>query len=160
MEDATARDMVEKVIHKSAYARLCQDLVVTMERVLRRATGNKVAQAKTELDYLKSRQAYLAAIELLKNKADHTLKTWIESDSIRVDKMQELLDMPPAEYQPAIMKKDIPLISVVRRQEDLPLKSLSPSVDTEEKSRTNTANDRIFPGREPDVATMEGTLLL
>jgi len=102
-------------------------------------------------------KAYLASIELLKNKADRTLKTWIESDSIRVDEMQELLDMPPAEYQPAIKKKDIPLISVVRRQEDLPLKSLSPSVDTEEKPWTNTANDRIFPGREPDVATMEGT---
>ena len=162
MEDATARDMVEKVIHKSPYARLRQDLVVTMERVLRRATGNKVAQAETELVHPKSRQAeleeaYLATIELLKNKADRTLKTWIESDSIRVDEMQELLDMPPVEYQPAIKKKDIPLISVVRRQEDLPLKSLSPSVDTEEKSWTNTTNDRIFPGREPDVATMEGT---
>jgi len=80
-------------------------------------------------------KAYLASIELLKNKADRTLMTWIESDSIRVDEMQELLDMPPA---------DIPLISVVHRQEDLPLKSLSPSVDTEEKPRTNTANDRIF----------------
>jgi len=71
--------------------------------------------------------------------------------------MQELLDMPPAEYQPTIKKKDIPLLPIVRRQEDRPLKSLSPSVDTEEKPRTNTANDEIFPGREPDVATMEGT---
>ena len=119
MEDATARDMVEKVIHKSAYARLRQDLVVTMERVLRRATGNKVAQAETELVHLKSRQAemekaYLASIELLKNKADHTLMTWIESDSIRVDEMQELLDMLPAEYQPATRKKDIPLTPIVR----------------------------------------------
>jgi len=94
-------------------------------------------------------KAYLASIELLKNKADHTLMTWIESDWIRDDEMQELLDMPPAEYQPAIKKKDIPLISVVCRQEDLPLKSLSPSVDTEEKPRTNTANDEIFPENYP-----------
>ena len=162
MDDATTRDMVEKVVHKSAYFHHHQDLVTTMERVLRRATENEVAQAETELVHLKSCQAkmeeaYLAAIKLMKNKADCTLKTWIESDSIRVDEMQELLNMPPAEYQPAIKKKDIPLISVVRRQEDLPLKSLSPSVDTEEKSWTNTTNDRIFPGREPDVATMEGT---
>ena len=55
-------------------------------------------------------KAYLATIELLKNKADRTLKTWIESDSIRVDEMQELLDMPPAEYQPAIKKEDFSLI--------------------------------------------------
>ena len=91
------------MIHKSAYARLRQDLVVTMERVLRRATENEVAQAETELVHPKSRraeleEAYLATIELLKNKAERTLKTWIESDSIRVDGMQELLDMPPAEY--------------------------------------------------------------
>ena len=57
MEDATTRDMVEKVIHKSAYARLRQDLVVTMERVLRRATKNEVAQVETKLVHLKSCQA-------------------------------------------------------------------------------------------------------
>ena len=67
MDDATSRDTVEKVIHKSVYARLRQDLVVTMERVLRRAVENKVALAETELVHLKSRQtemeeAYLAAI--------------------------------------------------------------------------------------------------
>ena len=115
MEDATARDMVEKVIHKSAYARLRQDIVVTMVRVLRRATENEVAQADTELVHPKSRQAeleeaYLATIELLKNKADRTLMTWIESDSIRVDEMQELQDMLPGEYQPAIKKEDFSLI--------------------------------------------------
>ena len=123
MDDATTRDVLEKVIHKSAYARLRQDLVVTMERVLRRATQNEVAQAETELVHLKSCQAkmeeaYLAAIKLMKNKADRTLKTWMESDSIRVDEMQELQDMLPGEYQPAIKKKDIPLLPIMRRQED------------------------------------------
>jgi len=63
-------------------------------------------------------EAYLAAIKLMKNKIDCTLRTWIESDSIRDDEMQELLDMPPAEYQPAIKKKDIPLLPIMRRQED------------------------------------------
>ena len=86
-----------------------------MERVLRRATGNEVAQAETELVHPKSRQAeleeaYLATIELLKNKADCTLKTWMESDSIRVDEIQELLDMLPEEYQPAIRKEDFSLV--------------------------------------------------
>ena len=80
MDDATTRDVVEKVIHKSAYARLRQDLVVTMESVLRRAIENKVAPAETELVHLKSRQtemeeAYLAAIEVLNNKVDRTLRT-------------------------------------------------------------------------------------
>ena len=115
--------MVEKVIHKSVYTRLRQDLVITMERVLRRAIENEVAQAETELVHLKSCQdkmeeAYLAAIKLMENKDDCTLKTWIESDSVRDDEMQELLDMPPAEYQPAIKKKDIPLLPIMHHQED------------------------------------------
>ena len=40
-------------------------------------------------------EAYLAAMELMKNKADRTMKTWMESDSIRVDEIQELLDILP-----------------------------------------------------------------
>ena len=159
MDDATTRDMSEKVNHKSAYAHHHQDLVVMMERVLQIVAENKVAQAETELVHLKSCQAemeeaYLAAIKLMKNKADCTLKTWIESDWIRDDEMQELLDMPPAEYQPAIKKKGIPLLPIVRRQEDRPLKSLSPSVDTEEKSWTNTANDGIFLENYPRKGQM------
>ena len=75
---------------------------------------------------------YLAIIELIKNKADCTLKTWIEPDSIRVDEMQELLDMLPVEYQPTVRKEDSSLILTELRLEDCPLKSLSPSVDTEE----------------------------
>ena len=122
MDDATTRDVLEKVIHKSAYARLRQDLVVTMERVLQRATKNEVAQAETEIVHLKSCQAkmeeaYLTAIKLMKNKADCTLKTWMKTDSIRVDETQELLDTLPEEYQPAI-RKDLPLIPIVRHQED------------------------------------------
>ena len=109
------RDMVKKVIHKSAYVHHHQDLDIAMERILRIAAENKVAQAETKLVHLKSRQAemekaYLASIELLKNKADRTLMTWIESDSIRVDEMQELQDMLPGEYQPAIKKEDFSLI--------------------------------------------------
>ena len=92
MDDATMRDMLKKVIHKSAYARHRQDLVVAMEHVLRIVAGNKVAQAETELVHLKSCQtemedAYVTAMELMKNKADRTMKTWMESDSIRVDEI-------------------------------------------------------------------------
>jgi len=119
MEDATTRDKVEKVIHKSAYAHHHQDLVIAMKRVLRIVAKNEVAQAETELVHLKSCQAemeeaYLAAIELMENKADSTLKNWMKSDSIRVDEMQELLDTLPEEYQPAIRKKDLPLTPIVR----------------------------------------------
>ena len=138
MDDATTRDMVENVIHESAYARHRQDLVIAMERDLRIAADNKVAQVEME-------EAYVVAIELMKNKADHSLKTWMESDLIRVEEIQELQEMLPEEYQPAIRKEYSPLIPIVHRQEDCPLKSLSPSVDTEEKPWTNTANDGIFP---------------
>ena len=67
--------MVENVIHESAYARHRQDLVIAMERVLRIAAENKVARTETELVHLKLGQAkmeeaYLAAIELMKNKAN------------------------------------------------------------------------------------------
>ena len=115
MDDATTRDMVEKMIHMSAYAHHRQDLVIAMKRVPRIVTENEVAQAETELVHLKSCQAemeeaYLVAIELMENKADSTLKTWMKSDSIQVDEMQELLDMLPAEYQPAIKKEDFSLI--------------------------------------------------
>ena len=119
MEGATARYMVEKVIHKSAYVHHHQDLVIAMKRVLRIVAKNEVAQAETELVHLKSCQAemeeaYLAAIELMENKADSTLKNWMKSDSIRVDEMLELLDTLPEEYQPAIRKKDLPLTPIVR----------------------------------------------
>ena len=63
-------------------------------------------------------EAYVVAIELMKNKADHSLKTWMESDLIRVEEIQELQEMLPEEYQPAIRKKDLPLTPIVRHQED------------------------------------------
>ena len=37
-------------------------------------------------------EAYLTCIELMKEKADRTLKTWMESDSIQMDAIQELLN--------------------------------------------------------------------
>ena len=64
MDDATTRDMVKKVNHKLAYARLCQDPVVATERVTRRTTENKVAQAETELVHVKTRQAEMEEIYL------------------------------------------------------------------------------------------------
>ena len=63
-------------------------------------------------------EAYLAAIELMENKADSTLKNWMKSDSIRVDEMQELQDMLPGEYQPAIKKEDFSLILTELRLKD------------------------------------------
>ena len=115
-----------------------------MERVQRIATESKVAQAEIELVHLKSRQvemeeSYLVAIELMKKKADHTLKTWMESDSIRDDEIQELLDLLPEEYQPAI-RKDFSPRPIVRRQgQDL---------------------RKGLPEKGSDVQTMEETPLL
>ena len=63
--------------------------------------------------------------------------------------MQELLDMLPEEYQPAIRKEDFSPISIELHQEDCPFKNLSPSVDTEEKLWTNTTNDGTFPEHYP-----------
>ena len=66
------------------------------EETTRRITAEiKFALAETELAKLKAHQvemeckeeAHLAAMELVQDKADRTLKTWMESDSIRVDEI-------------------------------------------------------------------------
>jgi len=148
MDDATMRDMVENVIHESAYARHRQDLVIAMERDLRIAADNKVAQVEME-------EAYVVAIELMKNKVDHSLKTWMESDSIRVDEIQELLDMLPEEYQPAIRKEDFSLVPTEPQVKECILENLLLPVEAEEEWRTVTTTDEISPKDHPEESQME-----
>ena len=48
--------------------------------------------------------------ECYRDLANRTLKTWMESDSLRVDELQELLDRLPEKHQRAIRKEDCTLI--------------------------------------------------
>ena len=60
----------------------------------------KLARVETEVAMLRAHQikmkckeeAYLVAMELVQNQAHRNLKTWMESDSIQMDAIQELLN--------------------------------------------------------------------
>ena len=94
--------------------------------------------------------AHLAVKEVVQNKADCTLKTWMESDSIRVDEIQELLDMLPEEYQPAIRKEDFSLVPTEPQVKECMLENLPPPVEAEEEWRTVTTADLIPPEDHPE----------
>lgn len=99
----------------------------------------KLAQAEAELAKFKASQAemerkeeaYLTTMEQMKDKVDRTLKTWMESDSIQVDKIQETLDQLPEEYQPAVRKEDFSLIPTELGLKKCLLKDLPSSVESE-----------------------------
>ncbi|RLN33083.1 hypothetical protein C2845_PM03G32100 [Panicum miliaceum] len=117
----------------------------------------QLIQAKAELAELRTRQAemkvkeeaHLAAMELMKDKADRTLKTWMESDSIRVNEIQELLDQLPEEYQLVIRKEDFLVIPKDYHLKEHLLENLPPSGETEKVQRVTT-NDWIFPEGYPE----------
>ena len=94
-------------------------------------------------------EAHLAALELVQDKAVRTLKTWMESDSIRVDEIHELLDMLPEEYQPAIRKEDFSLVPTEPQVKECMLENLPPPVEAEEW-RTVTTADLIPPEDHPE----------
>ena len=89
-------------------------------------------------------EAHLAAMEPVQDKADRTLKTWMESDSIRVDEIQELLDLLPEEYQPAIRKEDFSLVPTEPQVKECMLEDLPLPVEAEEEPWTYTTNDWTF----------------
>ena len=71
------------------------------EEIAQRLTAEiKLARTETEVAKLRAHQikmkcnkeAYLAAMELVQNQAHRNLKTWMESDSIQMDAIQELLN--------------------------------------------------------------------
>ena len=85
------------------------------------------------------KEAYLATLELMNDKVDHTLKT-----SMELDLIQELLDLLPEEYQPAIRKEDFSLIPSELSLKKCPLEISSSPVETEEILKIVATNDRIF----------------
>ena len=89
-------------------------------------------------------------MEHVKDEADRTLKTWMESDSIRVDEIQELLDMLPEEYQPAIRKEDFSLVPTEPQVKECMLENLPPPVEAEEEWTTVTTADLIPPEDHPE----------
>ena len=58
--------------------------------------------------------------ERYRDLAVRTLKTWMESDSLRVDELQELLDHLPEKHQRAIRKEDFTLIPSKLRPRSVP----------------------------------------
>ena len=69
--------------------------------------------------------------ECYRDQANRTLKTWMESDSLRVDELQDLLDRLPEKHQRAIRKEDFTLIPSKLRPEKCASGDLLPPVETE-----------------------------
>ena len=86
-------------------------------------------------------EAYLAAMELVQNQAHCNLKTWIGSDPIRVNEIQEC--------QPITRKEDSSLIQIEPHLKECLLENPPHSVGTEEELRTDTTADEISPEDYP-----------
>lgn len=149
------REEVQKATRVARAARKDQSALakkLNEETTWRITAEIKFAQAETELAKLRAHQvemeckeeAHLAAMELVQDKAESTLKTWMESDSIQVDEIQELLDMLPEEYQPAIRKVDFSLVPTEPQVKECMLEDLPLPVEAEEW-RTATTADFIPP---------------
>ena len=107
---------------------LRQDPVVATERVLRRTTENKVAQAETELVYFKSRQAEME-------------ETYLTADETQ-------------ECQPTIREEDTSSTLPESHPKECLLQKLPPSAETEEELRTDTTSDEISPEGYPRESQM------
>jgi len=88
--------------------------------------------------------------ECYRDLANRTLKTWMESDSLRVDELQELLDRLPEKHQRAIRKEDFTLIPSKLRPEKCALGDLLPPVETEEVLEAHAAISSLYPPFYPE----------
>ena len=88
--------------------------------------------------------------ECYRDLANRTLKTWMESDSLRVDELQELLDRLPEKHQRAIRKEDFTLIPSKLRPEKCALGDLLPPVETEEVLEAHAAISSMYPPFYPE----------
>ncbi|KAG2583287.1 hypothetical protein PVAP13_6KG137600 [Panicum virgatum] len=94
-------------------------------------------------------------MELMQNKADCTLKTWMDSDLIRVDEIQELLDMLPEEYQPANRREDFSLVLTEPQEKECILENMLPPVEAEKEWRTVITTGEISPEDHLEESQME-----
>ena len=88
--------------------------------------------------------------ECYRDQANRTLKTWMESDSLRVDELQELLDCLPEKHQRAIRKEDFRLIPSKLCPEKCALGDLLPPVETEEVLEAHAAISSPYPPFYPE----------
>ena len=79
------------------------------------------------------------------DQANHTLKTWMEPDSLRVDELQDLLDRLPEKNQRTIRKEDFTLIPSKLRPEKCSLGDLLPPVETEEVLEAHATISSLYP---------------
>ena len=90
---------VQKATRVAGAARKDQSALakrLNKETILRTATEAKLVHAEVEFAELRTRQAemeckeevYHTTMKQMRDKADRTLKIWIESDSIQVNEMQ------------------------------------------------------------------------
>ena len=106
---------------------------------------------KTRLDDNVQNLANLTlVVECYHDLADRTLKTWMESDSLRVDELQKLLDRLPEKHQHAIRKEDFTLIPSKLRPEKCALEDLLPPVETEEVLEAHTIISSLYPPFYPE----------
>ena len=82
--------------------------------------------------------------------ANRTLKTWMESDSLRIDELQELLDRLLEKHQCAIRKEDFTLIPSKLQAEKCALGDLLPPVETEEVLEAHAAIGSLYPPFYPE----------
>ena len=85
--------------------------------------------------------------ECYRDLANRTLKTWMESDSLRVDELQELLDRLPEKHQRTIRKEDFTLIPSKLRPEKCALGDLLPP----SRDRRSVVSSRRYQQSVPTV---------
>ncbi|KAG2641116.1 hypothetical protein PVAP13_2KG149700 [Panicum virgatum] len=88
--------------------------------------------------------------ECYRDLANRTLKTRLESDSLRVDELQELLDRLPEKHQCTIRKEDFTLIPSELRPEKCTLGDLLPPDETEEVMEAHVAISSLYPPFYPE----------
>lgn len=149
---------VTTIAHRTSVVKDALELKLREETALRAAAENKLIQAEARIAKLEARQAkterkeraHLAAMGLMKDKADRTLKTWREADSIRVDEIHELLDQLLEECQPSVRKEDF---SVIPTELHLLEGLLSPA-ETKKVLEAIATIGEIFPEGYPEECQM------
>ena len=84
------------------------------------------------------------------DQADRTLKNWMESDSLRVDELQELLDRLTKEHQRTIRQEDYSLIPTELRPEEYTPEKMPPAIEIEEVLEAHASLNRLYPPFYPE----------
>ena len=74
----------------------------------------------------------------------------MESNSLRVDELQELLDRLLEEHQRAIRKEDYSLIPTELRPEEYTPEKMPPAIEIEEVLEAHASLNRLYPPFYPE----------